>query len=64
MDGYRDYHTKWTKADGEKQIYDNCLYVEFKTIMQMNLLTKEKDTHRNRKQAYGCFPKGRGMRAE
>ena len=42
MDGCRDYHPKWIKSDGENQIYDNFFYVEFKTIMQMNLLRKEK----------------------
>ena len=30
-----------------------CLYVESKKIMQMILLTKQKETHRHRKQAYG-----------
>ena len=30
-----------------------CLYVESKKIMQMILFTKQKETHRHRKQAYG-----------
>ena len=29
------------------------LYVEFKKMIQMNLFTKQKQTHRHRKQTYG-----------
>ena len=35
------------------------LYVESKKIVQMNLFTKQKQTHRYRKQTYG-YQKGRG----
>ena len=30
MDGPRDYHTKWSKPDRERQISWYCLYVESK----------------------------------
>ena len=39
VDDLRDYHTKWSKSDREKQI-DDITYVESKKIAQMNLLTK------------------------
>ena len=54
MDGPRDYHTKWSKSDRERQIsYDYHLYLESKNMIQMNLFTKQKLTHRLRKQTYG-----------
>ena len=43
VDDLRDYHTKWSKSDREKQI-DDTTYVESKKIVQMNLLTKQKET--------------------
>ena len=30
MDGTRDYHTKWSKSDRERQIASDNLYVESK----------------------------------
>ena len=46
MDGPRDYYTKRSKPDRERQIpYDIALYVESKkNKIQMNLLTKQKQT--------------------
>ena len=38
---------------GKAIILCYCLYVESKKIMQMSLFTKQKETHRHRKQAYG-----------
>ena len=52
MDGPRDYHTKWSKSDRERQIWYH-LCVECKKIIQTNLFTKQKQTHRHRKQIYG-----------
>ena len=52
MDGPRDYHTKWSKPDREKQI-SYSLYVESLKMVQMNLFIKQKWTHRHRKQTYG-----------
>ena len=47
MDGPRDYHTKWSKSDRERQIlYDiTCMW-----YLKNN--TKEKRTHRHRNQTY------------
>ena len=50
----RDYRTKRSKSDRETQIslwYH--LYVESKTMIQMNLFIRHKRTHRLRKQTYG-----------
>ena len=55
MDGPRDYHTKWSKPDRERQIsYDITYMWNLKNMIQMNLFTKQKQTHRLRKQTYGC----------
>ena len=49
MDGPRDHQTK-----SEKDKYHMIsLYVESKTLIQMSLFTKQKQTHRLRKQTYG-----------
>ena len=57
MDGPRDYHTKWSKSDRERQIYDithmwNLMKYYFLEsnlrMIQMNLFTKQKETHRLR----------------
>ena len=54
MGGSRDYHTKWSKLDRERQIsYDVTYTWTRKKIIQMNLFTKQKQTHRLRKQTYG-----------
>ena len=54
MDGPRDYHTKWSKTEKDKY----HLYVESKKKIQMNLFTKQKQTHRPQKQTYG-YQRGR-----
>ena len=41
MDGPRDYHTKWSKSDTERQIYDST-YVESKKLIKVNLFVKQK----------------------
>ena len=39
-----------------------CLYVESEKLVQMNLLTKQKQSHRCRKQTYGNWEeRGRGI---
>ena len=50
MDGPRDYHTKWSKSDKERQRYH--LHVESKKVIQRDLCTMQKVTHRHRKQTY------------
>ena len=58
MDGPRDYHTKWHKPK-TNIIYH--FYVESEKLIQMNLFTKQKQTHRHRKQIYGYQRGGRGV---
>ena len=46
-----DYHIKQSESEEDKfQIYH--LNVKSKKIIQMNLCTKQKETHRHRKQSY------------
>ena len=43
MDGPREYHTKWSKSDRERQIsYDVTYMWNPKKMVQMNLFTKQK----------------------
>ena len=42
MDGPRDYHTKWSKSDRERQISYDSTYVESKKLIQVNLIVKQK----------------------
>ena len=52
MNRLTDYYTKWIKSDSERQI-SYYLYVESeKKMIQMNLFTKQKQTHRLQKQTY------------
>ena len=53
MDGPRDYHTKWSKPDKERQISYKILFIcGILKITQMNLLTKQKEIHKQ-KTSYG-----------
>ena len=56
----RDDHTKWSKS--EKEIFFNMSYdvpkSKKKKMMQMNLFTKQKQTHRIQKEAYS-YQKGK-----
>ena len=50
MVGPRDCHTEWSKSDRERQIsYDTAYMWNLKKMIQMNLFTKQKQTHRLRK---------------
>ena len=54
MNGCVHYHTKWSKVDRERQISHDITYMwNLKKMIQMNLFTKYKQTHRLRKQSYG-----------
>ena len=55
MDRPRDYHTKWSKSDSERQIpYITYMWnLNIYTHSRMNLLSKKKETPRHRKQTYG-----------
>ena len=53
MDQPRVYHTELSKSERESQIpYDNTYMRDLK-MAQMNLFTKQKQTLRRRKEAYG-----------
>ena len=56
MDEPRDCHTKWSKSDRGEILYDIPYMWNLKKV-QMNLLTKLKETHRFRKQTW--LPGGR-----
>ena len=43
MDGPRDYHTKWSKSEKDKDITDMW---NLKNDTKMNLFIKQKQTHR------------------
>ena len=61
MDATWDYHTKWSKS--KEDIYHMILLVcEDSNTSQMNLSSKQKQTHRHREQIYGC--QGREMEEE
>ena len=60
MNRPRDCHTKWSKSDREGQIsYDITYMWNLKKMVQMKLLTKQKQSHRCRKQPYG-YQEGKG----
>ena len=51
MGGSRDYHTK---SDRERQISYNITYMwNLKKVIQMNISTKQKQTHRHREPTCG-----------
>ena len=51
-----------SKSDRERQVsYDITYMWNLKKKIQMNLFTKQKQTHRHRKQTYGDFPGGPGV---
>ena len=52
MDGPRDYHTKWSKPEIERQIPYNITYIWKLNMTQMHVSMKQKQTHRG--QIYGC----------
>ena len=52
MDGPRDYHTKWSKSEKERQI-SSITYMWNLNITHMNLFTEQKQTHRHKRQTYG-----------
>ena len=56
MDGPRDYHTEWTESKTNIKWYHSSVESKKKKI-QMNLFTKQKQTHWLRKQTYG-YQKG------
>ena len=59
MDGPRDDHTKWSRSDKDKY-HMISLVCGIWNIIQMNLFTKQEQTHRHRKQTYG-YQRGKGV---
>ena len=60
MDGTRYYYTKWSKPEREWQTLYNITYIwNLKKMIQMNLYTEQKYTHRHRKQTFG-YQQGKG----
>ena len=54
MDGPRDCQTEWSKSDTERQTsYDITYMWNLKKMVQINLFTKQKWSHRCKKQTYG-----------
>ena len=59
MDGPRECHTEYSKSDREGEIpYDIPYMQNLEDVIQMNLFTKKKSTHRLREQTYGCWEEG------
>ena len=59
MGGPRDDHSKWNKQTETDRYHMMSLMCGIWNTIQMDLLTKQKQTHRNRKQTYG-YQKGMG----
>ena len=58
MDGQEDFHTEWSKPDREGEIpYEIPYKWNLKEMIQMNLLTKQKQAHELQEQepAYACW---------
>ena len=56
MDVTRDYHTKWSKSEREKQIPYDITYMwilKYDTNEEMNLSMKQKQSHGYREQTGG-----------
>ena len=53
MDKPREYHTKGSKSDRERQILYSIIYVWNLKIIQKNLYIKQKQTQRQIKHDYG-----------
>ena len=60
MDGPANHHTKRSEPDRESQTSCNITYVRnLKKKIPGSLVTKQKQTHRNKKQANG-YPRAKG----
>ena len=61
MRGPRGCHTEWSKSDREREIVTDTAYMRnLKKMIQANLFTKQKQTHRLREQTYGYQGEGWG----
>ena len=59
MVGPRDYQSKWNKSDKDKCHMKSFIYQNLIKIIQKNLFTKQKQTHRFQNQTYG-YQRGNG----
>ena len=63
MNEPREDHTKWSKSEKERQIsYDITYMWNLKKMTQMNLLTKQIQTHRQKTNL--GLPEGKGLVGE
>ena len=46
----RDYHTKWSKSERERQVPYDSTYMWNQNTVQISLRAKQRQTHRHRKQ--------------
>ena len=58
IDVPRDCHIEWSKSNRERQILHNMAYMRNLIMIQMNLFTKQKQTHRLIEWTYG-YQEGR-----
>ena len=67
MNATRNYHTKWSKSERERQIPSDITYMWNRNIAQMNLSPKQQQTCRQGEETSGCQGgvwQGRGMNWE
>ena len=57
MDGSKDHYTKWSQKEKDKH-HMISLVCDIWNVIQMNLCTKQKQTHRFKKQMHG-YQKGK-----
>ena len=62
MDGPRDCQTEWNKSDRERETSNNIAYKWNLKKNDTSELTKQKQTHKHIKQAYGYQRGKRGGR--
>ena len=54
MNRPRDYHPKWTKSERETEMPYDITYIWNLKYDTNEFVIKQKQTHRHRKQIYGC----------
>ena len=54
MDGPRDCYSEHRKSEKEKYHMTSLIWEIKKEIIKINLLAKQKETHRLRERTYGC----------
>ena len=54
MDGPRDYHTKWSESERERQVPHDIIYMWNLKYDTNQHIYKTKTTHKYREQTCGC----------